>query len=238
MNFATWSIRNPIPSILLFMMLTFAGIAGFNALPIQNFPDMDLPTVKITLSLPGAAPSQLETEVARKVEDSLATLSGLKHINTSITDGMVSITAEFVLEKPLSDALIETKDAVDSVRSDLPTDLLQPTVSSVTIGADPLVTYAVSSSKMDEEALSWFVDDTLGKTLLSVKGVGKFERIGGVNREVRITVDPAKNGGTWSQRNRDFALFKASSDGILWWAHADWQWRAVYQDRCDCFAGR
>jgi multidrug efflux pump subunit AcrB len=192
MNFATWSIRNPIPSILLFMMLTFAGIAGFNALPIQNFPDMDLPTVKITLSLPGAAPSQLETEVARKVEDSLATLSGLKHINTSITDGMVSITAEFVLEKPLSDALIETKDAVDSVRSDLPTDLLQPTVSSVTIGADPLVTYAVSSSKMDEEALSWFVDDTLGKTLLSVKGVGKFERIGGLSREVRITVDPAK----------------------------------------------
>ncbi|PZP53123.1 MAG: RND transporter, partial [Micavibrio aeruginosavorus] len=166
MNFATWSIRNPIPSILLFMMLTFAGIAGFNALPIQNFPDMDLPTVKITLSLPGAAPSQLETEVARKVEDSLATLSGVKHINTSITDGMVSITAEFVLEKPLSDALIETKDAVDSVRSDLPTDLLQPTVSSVTIGADPLVTYAISSSKMDEEGLSWFIDDTLGKTLL------------------------------------------------------------------------
>ena len=192
MNFATWSIRNPIPSILLFMMLTFAGIAGFNALPIQNFPDMDLPTVKITLSLPGAAPSQLETEVARKVEDSLATLSGLKHINTSITDGMVSITAEFVLEKPLSDALIETKDAVDSVRSDLPTDLLQPTVSSVTIGADPLVTYAISSSKMDEEGLSWFIDDTLGKTLLSVKGVGKFERIGGVSREVRIMVDPAK----------------------------------------------
>lgn len=192
MNFATWSIRNPIPSILLFMMLTLAGIVGFKALPIQNFPDMDLPTVTITLSLPGAAPSQLETEVARKVEDKLATLSGLKHISTSITDGTVAITAEFVLEKQLSDALIESKDAVDSVRSDLPTDLLQPTVSAVHIGADPLVTYAISSSKMNEEALSWFVDDTLGKTLLAVKGVGKFERVGGVNREVRITVDPVK----------------------------------------------
>lgn len=192
MNFATWSIRNPIPSILLFMMLTLAGIFGFKALPIQNFPDMDLPTVTITLSLPGAAPSQLETEVARKVEDSLATLSGLKHIKTAITDGTVAITVEFVLEKTLSDALIESKDAVDSVRSDLPTDLLQPTVSAVHIGADPLVTYAIASSKMDEEALSWFVDDTLGKTLLAVKGVGKFERVGGVNREVRVTVDPAK----------------------------------------------
>lgn len=192
MSFATWSIRNPIPSILLFMLLTLAGVIGFRALPVQNFPDMDLPVVNITLSLPGAAPSQLETEVARKVEDSLATLTGLKHISTAITDGAVSIAVEFVLEKPLSEALIETKDAVDRVRSDLPVDLLQPTVSAVHIAAEPLVTYAISSDKMDEEALSWFVEDTVGKTLLGVKGVGKFERIGGVNREMRITVDPVK----------------------------------------------
>jgi multidrug efflux pump subunit AcrB len=192
MNFATWSIRNPIPSILLFMLLTLAGVVGFRALPIQNFPDMDLPAIKIQLSLPGAAPAQLETEVARKVEDSLATLSGLKHISTSITDGTVAINVEFVLEKPLSEALIETKDAVDRVRSDLPTDLLQPTVSAVHVAAQPLATYAISSTKMDEEALSWFVEDTLGKTLLGVKGVGRFERIGGVDREMRITVDPVK----------------------------------------------
>jgi len=192
MNFATWSIRNPIPSILLFILLTLAGIAGFRALPLQNFPDMDVPTINITLSLPGAAPSQLETEVARKVEDSLATLAGLKHISTSITDGTVSIIVEFVLEKPLSEALVQAKDAVDRVRSDLPADLLQPTVSAVQIAADPLATYAISSTTMNEEELSWFVDDTLAKTMLSLKGVGKFERVGGVNREVRITVDPVQ----------------------------------------------
>ncbi len=192
MNFATWSIRNPIPSILLFMLLTLAGVIGFRALPIQNFPDMDLPAVNIRLSLPGAAPAQLETEVARKVEDSLATLAGLKHISTSITDGTVAITVEFVLEKPLSEALIETKDAVDSVRSDLPADLLQPAVSAVHVAAEPLSTYAISSTRMDEEALSWFVEDTLGKALLAVNGVGRFERVGGVDREMRITVDPVK----------------------------------------------
>jgi len=192
MNFATWSIRNPIPSILLFILLTLAGIAGFRALPLQNFPDMDVPTINITLSLPGAAPSQLETEVARKVEDSLATLAGLKHISTSITDGTVSIIVEFVLEKPLSEALVQAKDAVDRVRSDLPADLLQPTVSAVQIAADPLATYAISSTTMNEEELSWFVDDTVAKTMLSLKGVGKFERVGGVNREVRITVDPVQ----------------------------------------------
>jgi multidrug efflux pump subunit AcrB len=190
MNLATWSIRNPIPAILLFVLLALAGLRGFSQLPIQNLPDLDLPTINIVLRQPGAAPAQLETEVARKVEDSLATLQGLKHVSTTITDGQVQIRAEFVLEKKLSDALIETKDAVDRVRSDLPVDLQQPAVSAVTIGGGPILTYAIASSRMDEEALSWFVDDTVGKALLGVAGVGRFERVGGVQREVRVEVDP------------------------------------------------
>ncbi|WP_164657980.1 efflux RND transporter permease subunit, partial [Pseudomonas viridiflava] len=139
---------------------------GFRALPIANMPDVDLPTVVITLTQPGAAPAQLETEVARKVENSLATLSGIKHITTSIVDGLVTINVEFILEKQLSDALIETKDAVDRVRSDLPTDLEHPSISAVRVGGDDAtLLYAVASTKMDEEALSWFVDDTINKTI-------------------------------------------------------------------------
>lgn len=192
MNFATWSIRNPIPSILLFILLSLAGFWGFARLPIQDLPDLELPAVTITLTQPGAAPAQLETEVARKVEDALATLSGLRHIRTSITDGMVSIQAEFVLEKPLSDALIETKNAVDRVRSNLPTDLQQPTVAAVTFAGSPILTYAVSSSRMDEEALSWFVDDALAKAVLDVGGVDRMDRVGGVQREIRVEVDPVR----------------------------------------------
>ena len=192
MNLATWSIRNPIPSVLLFVLLSLAGFWGFARLPIQDLPDLDLPAVTITLIQPGAAPAQLETEVARKVEDALATLSGLRHLRTSITDGMVSIQAEFELEKSLSDALIETKNAVDRVRSDLPTDLQQPTVAAVTFAGGPILTYSVSSSRMDEEALSWFVDDALAKAVLEVAGVDRLERVGGVQREVRVEVDPVR----------------------------------------------
>jgi multidrug efflux pump subunit AcrB len=192
MNLATWSIRNPIPSVLLFILLSLAGFWGFARLPIQDLPDLDLPAVTITLTEPGAAPAQLETEVARKVEDSLASLSGLKHINTSITDGVVSIRAEFVLEKPLSDALIETKNAVDRVQFELPADMQQPTVAAATFAASPIMTYAVASSRMDEEALSWFVDDTLAKAVLGVAGVDRLERVGGVQREVRVEVDPVR----------------------------------------------
>lgn len=192
MNFATWSLRNPIPAILLFVLLSLAGLRGFEQLSIQALPDLDLPAVSIVLTQPGAAPAQLEVEVARKVENSLATVGLLKHTRTSIAEGRVEIRAEFALEKRLSDALIDTKDAVDRIRSDLPVDLLQPAVSAVTIGGGPILTYAIASSRMTEEELSWFVDDAVSKALLGVPGVGRVDRQGGVQREVRVEVDPVR----------------------------------------------
>lgn len=216
MNFATWSIRNPVPAVLLFILLTLAGLYGFRELPIANLPDLDLPSVTISLTQPGAAPAQLETEVARKVENSLAALSGVKHMRTSITDGQVNITVEFILEKKLSDALIETKDAVDRIRSDLPVDLKQPAISAVRIGGEATLLYAIASSRMNEEALSWFVDDTVNKAMLGVPGVGKFERVGGVQRQVRVEVDPvrlAALGATAADVSRALKTVEQESSG-------------------------
>ncbi|TIX51671.1 efflux RND transporter permease subunit [Alteraurantiacibacter aquimixticola] len=192
MSFATWSIRNPIPPILLFILLAVAGIRGFMGLQIQDLPDLALPTVSVTAVLPGAAPAQLETEVARPLEDALASLDGLKHTNTTITDGTVQIQASFDLDKLLSDALIETKDAVDSARSDLPSDLLQPNVTANNFGTGTALAYAISSSRMDEAELSWFVDDTLTRTVRTVPGVGRVNRVGGIEREVAVTIDPTR----------------------------------------------
>ncbi len=193
MNFATWSLRNPSAAILIFILLTFAGLWGFHQLNVQDFPDLDLPMVNVSLNQPGAAPAQLETEVARKAEDALANLQLLRHTHTTISRGNVSIVVEFDLEKNLSDAVADVKDALDSIRSDLPPDLLEPQVSKVELGADnPTVTYAVSASHLSEEALSWYVDNTLGKKIMSVRGVGKFTRLGGVSREIQVLVDPLK----------------------------------------------
>ncbi|WP_375395791.1 efflux RND transporter permease subunit, partial [uncultured Sphingomonas sp.] len=192
MTSATWSIRNPIPATLLFVLLSVAGIWGFIGLPVQNLPDLELPTVTITMNEPGAAPAQLETDVARKVEDSLATVTGLRHIRTTIGDGVVLMRVEFALEKPLSDAVIDTKNAVDRIRSDLPTALLEPAVSPAAFGSSPTLVYSARSGRMDEEALSWFVDDTVAKAVLAVPGVDRIERLGGVRREVRVDVDPVR----------------------------------------------
>ena len=119
-NVSTWSIKNPTPSILLFVMLTLAGVMGFHAMKIQNFMDIDLPTITITASLPGASPAQMETEVARKIENSLASLQRVKHIYTTLQDGTAIITVEFRLEKPTQEAVDDVRAAISRVRADLP----------------------------------------------------------------------------------------------------------------------
>ncbi|MDK4715212.1 efflux RND transporter permease subunit [Rhizobium sp. CNPSo 4039] len=191
MNFSAWSIRNPVPAILLFVMLGFGGLWAFKQLAIQNFPDMDLPTINISATLDGAAPTQLETEVARTIEDSLATLSYLDHITTTITDGTVSIKVSFKLDKDSEAALNEVRNAVDSVKADLPAQMETPSVTKSTVQSSALVTYAVRSTNLNETELSWFVDNDLTKALLSVPGVGQVNRIGGIDREVHVDLDPS-----------------------------------------------
>ena len=192
MNVSSWSIRNPVPSILLFIMLTVAGVIGFRGMKIQQFPDIDLPTITVTASLPGTAPAQMETEVARKIENSIATVQGLKHLYTKVQDGTATVTAEFRLEKPTQEALDDVRDAVSRVRSDLPADLRDPVIAKMDLAGAPILTYTVASTRMDAPALSWFVDNEVTKRMLAVRGVGAVSRVGGVTREVHVELDPSR----------------------------------------------
>ena len=191
-NVSAWCIRNPIPSVLLFVMLTLVGVMSFRAMKIQQFPDIDLPTVIVTANLPGASPAQLETDVARKIENSIATAQGLKHIYTTVQDGIATVTAEFRLEKNTQQAVDDVRDAVARVRSDLPGDLRDPVIAKMELAGSPILTYTVASSRMDDEALSWFVDNQVTKAMLAVPGVGAVGRVGGVQREVRVELDPGR----------------------------------------------
>ena len=192
MNVSAWSIRNPVPAILTFVLLSLGGLMAFSSMKVQNFPDLDLPTVQITASLPGAAPPQLENDVARKIENSLATLQGVKHIYTQVYDGSVIISAEFRLEKPVQEAVDDVRSAVQRIRADLPGDLREPIINKLDIADQPVLAYAIASGERDEEALSWFVDDTLTRRLLAVRGVGAVARVGGVTREISVLIDPLK----------------------------------------------
>ncbi|MDO9404098.1 MAG: efflux RND transporter permease subunit [Polaromonas sp.] len=192
MNVSSWSIKNPIPAVMLFVLLTFAGALSFKAMKVQNFPDIDLPTVSVSAALPGAAPAQLESEVARKLENAIATTQGLKHLYTKVQDGGVTITAEFRLEKPVQEAVDDVRAAVSRVRGDLPADVRDPVINKVDIAGQPVLAFTVRSPRMDDEALSWFVDNDIARKLLSVPGVGAVNRVGGVTREVQVALDPSR----------------------------------------------
>lgn len=190
MNLSAWSIRNPLIVLVLFFVLTVAGLATFHAMRVQNQPDMDLPVVTIAASLPGATPGQLENEVARKIENALINVQGVRHVDTTISEGTVSLAVQFRLEKPLQEALDEVRSAVQGARAELPSAVPDPVISKVELASLPVLAFTVQSDTMDTEALSWYVDDALSRKLLALPGVGKITRVGGVDRQIQVDLDP------------------------------------------------
>ncbi len=192
MNVSSWSIRNPIPALLAFVLFTFLGVMAFKAMKIQLFPDVDLPMITVMATLPGASPDQMEAEAARKIENALASLQGLKHLYTQVRDGTAIVSAEFRLERDSRLALEDVRSAVARIRSELPREMLDPVINKVELSGVPILTYAIASPNMNEEELSWFVDNNITRLLLGVKGVGAINRVGGVTRQIRVELDPAK----------------------------------------------
>eukprot|EP01133_Synstelium_polycarpum_P021726 gene21726-26101_t len=197
MNFSSLSIKNPIPAIMLFALLTLAGLLAYKANPVQDFPDIELPIVTVSAVLPGAAPAQLETEVARKIEDSVATLQGVKNIYTKVLDGVVTVTVEFILEKQIAEAVNDVRDAVARVKADMPAELRDPTVTKASTAGRVVLTFIAMAkpgvdNPLDAPDLSWYVDNTVAKRLLTVPGVGAVNRVGGVYREIQVELDEAR----------------------------------------------
>jgi hydrophobic/amphiphilic exporter-1 (mainly G- bacteria), HAE1 family len=191
-NFSAWSIRNPVPPILLFVVLMLVGIMSFRALPITQFPNIDVPIIAVSVAQSGATPVELETQITKRVEDAVAGITGVKHINSTVTDGSSVTAIEFRLEVPTAKALQDVKDAVTKVRSDLPSGVDEPVVQSIDVEGQAIQTYAVRAPGQTLEQLSWYIDDTVKRQLQGLPGVGRVERQGGVDREIRVDLDPAK----------------------------------------------
>ena len=186
MNFSAYSIKNPLVAILFFTLMTILGIYGFSQMKIQQFPDIDLPGVITTITLPGATPDQLESDIAKKVENQITNIEGVKNIRTTLQTGAVTIFTEFELEKPNDEALDDVRSAVSEVQGDLPAAANPPVISKVSTAGFPVATYSVSVDGMSEAELSWFVDDALTKQLSNIPGMGNISRIGGVERQILV----------------------------------------------------
>jgi HAE1 family hydrophobic/amphiphilic exporter-1 len=193
-NISAAAIRKPIPPIVVFILLTFAGLLGFQKLGINQFPDVDIPIVTVSIGQAGAAPAELETQVTRIAENAVATVGDVSHITSTISDGHSATSIEFQFGKDLDRAVNDVRDAVTRVRGDLPGDIDEPVITRTTTSGGPMLTYTVRAQGSTPAELSWFVDNEVAKTLLTVPGVGQVRRVGGVDREIRIVLAPDRLG--------------------------------------------
>ncbi|MER3493373.1 MAG: ABC transporter permease [Mastigocladus sp. ERB_26_2] len=189
-NISAWSIKKPVPTIVLFLILTLVGWFSFNSLGIDINPNIDLPTVRVTVTQPGAGPAELEFQVTKKIEDAIASLGNIDELRSTVTDGNSTTTITFVLGTNTDRVTNDVRNAVSQIRQNLPQDINDPIVERVDFSGGPIMSYAVKSDQRSVEELSYLVDQTISRALLAVRGVAQVKRVGGVDREVRVNLDP------------------------------------------------
>ena len=215
-NISAWCIRNPVPPVVLFVLLLLAGIVSFNRMDVNQQPDVEFPLVQVVVIQPGAAPSELETQVTQRVEAAVRAVSGVDELSSYVGEGNSRTMIQFAIGTPIDRAYNDVNQAVAQIRSDLPDGILEPQVMRVDATGGPITYFAVEATDMTLEQLSWFVDNTVAKELLSVHGMAKVSRAGGVDREIRVILDPARMqsyGLTASQVNQQLRQVNVNAAG-------------------------
>ncbi len=191
-NISAGAIRNPIPPILLIVALLFAGFTAYFRLPINQLPNIEFPEFSVTVAQPGAAPAELETQIAQRVEAALTSVEGVKRVTTQISPGVSTTIIELQLGADISRAVEDARDALSRIRSELPADINEPVIQRDEAAAEPIAYYALRADAMTAQELSWFIDNDLSRELLAVNGISRITRLGGVDREVRVELDPER----------------------------------------------
>ncbi|MEO7635134.1 MAG: efflux RND transporter permease subunit [Sphingomicrobium sp.] len=190
-NISSWCIKNPVPPIVLFIGLTLAGIVAFIQIPVAKNPDIDFPGVIISIAQPGAAPSEMETQVAQKVEAAARSVNGVEEIDSTLREGNSQTFVQFQIGTPVDRAVNDVRDAVSQIRGDLPDGILEPQIQRAAVNGEPVTFVAAETSDMTLEELSWYVDNDVSRRVLGQAGVAQVEREGGVDRQIRVILDPA-----------------------------------------------
>ncbi|KKW93780.1 MULTISPECIES: efflux RND transporter permease subunit [Sphingobium] len=215
-NISAWAIRNPVSPIVLFVALLLAGLVSFSRMDVNQNPDVSFPMASVVVRQPGAAPTELETQVTQRIEAAVRGISGVDEITSWVSEGQSNTNVQFQIGTPVDRAVNDVKNAVDQIRSDLPEGILEPQVSRVDIEGGPIAYFSAEATDMTLEELSWYVDNTVAKRLLAVPGMAAVKRGGGVSREIRVILNPAKlqsHGITASQVNQQLQQVNLNAAG-------------------------
>jgi HAE1 family hydrophobic/amphiphilic exporter-1 len=192
LSISSWAIRHPVPVAVLFIALLIAGSIGYTSLPVKLYPDVSFPLVKINISVPGAAASEVEKQITDEVETAVSNLANVDHVQSTVTQGLSRTTVEFEIGEDPQKATDEVRAAIDRIRSSLPKGIEEPIIERFEIDSEPVVTYAVSGTDHSDLELSWLVDDVIARRLVTAPGVAQVQRVGGVDREINVTLNPER----------------------------------------------
>jgi len=190
-NISSWCIRNPVAPIVLFVGLMLAGLVSFSRMQVNNAPDIDFPAAIVSVSQPGAAPNELETQVTQRVESAVRGITGVDEINSNVSEGNSFTFVQFQIGTPTDRAVNDVRNAIAQIRGNLPEGILEPQITRVDAEDQPIMFVGAETTDMTLEELSWYIDNTVSKRLLGVEGIAAVSRSGGVNRTIRVILDPA-----------------------------------------------
>jgi HAE1 family hydrophobic/amphiphilic exporter-1 len=216
LRLSTWGIKNPIPVALFFLGAVLAGLIAYVVLPVKQFPNVVFPSVGVTVTESGAAPGEIETQITRPIEDAMAGISNVRAIISNVRDGVSFTQVQFQLGVDMQKATDDVRMRVDQSRAILPREIDPPTVRRLEVFYQPILLYSVSSQTLSPTQISWFVDDTVSRAIQAQKGVSQISRVGGLDREINVIVDPdrmAAQGLTASGLNAALVAFSTDIPG-------------------------
>ncbi|MFN7920646.1 MAG: efflux RND transporter permease subunit [Bryobacteraceae bacterium] len=184
-------IRRPVFATMLILFLVVMGLDSYRKLGVDFFPKVEFPIVTINTTLRGAAPEEVESQVTKRIEEAVNTVSGIDDLNSVSSEGISLVTVQFVLDKDPDVAAQEVRDKVAQVVSQLPEDADPPVVDKIATDASPVLNIAIASGR-DLRETTKMVDDRIKKNLESLPGVGQVRFVGERTRQIQVWLDPNK----------------------------------------------
>src|SRR3954447_11746196 len=190
-NISSWCIQNPVFPIVLFVALMLGGLVSFARMQVNNAPDIDFPAAYVLVSQPGAAPNEMETQITQRVESAIRGVNGVDEISSTVSEGVSETDVTFVLGTPTDRAVNDVRNAIAQIRGTLPEGIIEPQITRIDAEDEPISSIGAQTTDMTLEQLSWYIDNNVAKRLLGLDGIAAVERVGGVDRTIRVILDPA-----------------------------------------------
>jgi HAE1 family hydrophobic/amphiphilic exporter-1 len=184
-------IKRPVFATMLIMALVVLGLDSYRRLGVDFFPKVEFPFVTVTTLLPGAAPEEVESQVSKRIEEAVNTISGIEELRSVSSEGTSLVSIQFNLDKDGDVAAQEVRDKVNQVLNQLPRDAKQPVIQKVATDASPVISIVVSSPR-DIRETTKLVDDLIKKNIESLNGVGEVRFVGDRTRQIQVVLDGEK----------------------------------------------